>query len=466
MQIPRPLLRATITIKQIWQEQVRPLFNLRNDLDEPGTIEAIERSADFRGAGVWTLFFAILIASIGLNVNSTAVIIGAMLISPLMGPIVAAGFALGVNHFELLKRAIKNLLLATFVGISASTLYFLISPLGEAQAELLARTRPTIYDVLIAICGGATGIIAASRRERSLNAISGVAIATALMPPLCTAGYGIAKGNPSFVVGALYLYIINSIFICLATFVAVRTLQFRKHEFVDLRTERRVSLYMGLFAILVAVPSVYTAYYAVNEAVFRSKANRYLSEVFVFPQTKILERRLVHRTEGNLIDLTLIGNPLPDEEAEGLRGKLAAYGLAGTVLTLNAAGNESMRDVESRLRDSLKSELMERFYADDRNALKSKDDQIRLLENEVLKFRQAEQLVGDLGPEMQALAPKVEGLSLGRMPAWSKGKTGAPAMVSIVRWKGTPSKTDKSMVDRYVRARLKAEDCLVIHERI
>jgi len=195
------------------------LFSLKPETDHDGTIQQVRSDAEFRSGNIWALVFAILIASVGLNVNSTAVIIGAMLISPLMGPIMGAGFGLATNDFTLLRRSLRNLLLATTVALVTSTLYFWISPLADAQSELLARTRPTLYDVLIALFGGGAGVVAVSRKGYKGNVVPGVAIATALMPPLCTAGFGIAQGNVWFFLGALHLYLINALFICLSTLV-------------------------------------------------------------------------------------------------------------------------------------------------------------------------------------------------------------------------------------------------------
>ncbi|MBL7687114.1 MAG: TIGR00341 family protein, partial [Bdellovibrionaceae bacterium] len=213
MSLQTQLLRAIRSLSQI-----KALLNIKSGFDERGATTAIRDNVNLTSANAWSLIFAIFIASIGLNVNSVAVIIGAMLISPLMGPIVGAGLALGVNDFSLLRRSILNLAYAVGISVVTSTLYFLISPLSEIQSELLARTRPTFYDVLVAILGGAAGIVATSSKERG-NAIPGVAIATALMPPLCTAGFGIAKGEIGYLVGALYLFVINSIFICISTYV-------------------------------------------------------------------------------------------------------------------------------------------------------------------------------------------------------------------------------------------------------
>jgi uncharacterized hydrophobic protein (TIGR00271 family) len=454
------------TARRVWSDQIRPHFDLSADVDEAGSLEAIERSAQFQGAGVWTLIFAILIASIGLNVNSPAVIIGAMLISPLMGPIVAAGMALGINHFGLLKRALKNLFVATGVGVGASSLYFLLSPLGEAQAELLARTQPTIYDVLVALCGGATGIIALTRREKSLHAVSGVAIATALMPPLCTAGFGLANGYAAYVLGALYLYLINSIFICFSTFVVVRALRFQRYVFVDRATERRVGLYMYAFALLAAIPSLYTAYRTVGDAIFRSRATKYVAETFRFRETKVLEKRFERLPSKDLIEVTLIGKPLDADIIEQLRSRLPLYGLAGTTLTVDQAGSGTLKDIEERVSQSLKSDFLERFYKNNQQLLSDKDERIRTLETELVAYKRTEQLVADLGPELAALEEKIDGVSVGKLPMWTKATgSGQARPTVIVRWKRPGTASERALVDRFVRARLKENDCEVLHQR-
>jgi len=200
---------------------IRKLYNIFNlhegEANKEETLENIKQNISFSGPNLWILACAILIASVGLNMNSTAVVIGAMLISPLMGPLVASGFALGVFDFKLLKRALKNLFIATIVSLAVSTVYFYLSPFKTAQSELLSRTSPNIYDVLIAFFGGLAGVIAVTRKEKG-NPIPGVAIATALMPPLCTAGYGLASGEFRYFFGALFLYCINSVFICISTY--------------------------------------------------------------------------------------------------------------------------------------------------------------------------------------------------------------------------------------------------------
>lgn len=204
----------------LWQV-VKKYFNVMPDkASEDNVIAQITEGVDFHGATLWILILAIFIASLGLNVNSTAVIIGAMLISPLMGPIIGMGLAVGIADLNLFRKAINNYLITTILSVITATIYFSLSPITEAQSELLARTSPTLYDVLIALCGGAAGILAVATKGKN-NVIPGVAIATALMPPLCTAGYGLAMGNTSYFLGAFYLYFINTVFIAFTTCVQV-----------------------------------------------------------------------------------------------------------------------------------------------------------------------------------------------------------------------------------------------------
>ena len=246
-------------------------FDLRQEKeDEQETIESIRRGVDFKGTNLWVLIFATFIASLGLNTNSTAVIIGAMLISPLMGPIMGFGLGLGIADFELIKRSFRNLATAALFSVITSTLYFLLSPLSEAQSELLARTQPTVYDVLIAFFGGMAGIVASSTKNKG-NVIPGVAIATALMPPLCTAGFGLASGNLYYFFGAFYLFFINSVFICLATYLVVCLLKYPKKVFLDKQREKKVKRYVGLIVFFTIVPSLFLSYNLIRSSYFNDR---------------------------------------------------------------------------------------------------------------------------------------------------------------------------------------------------
>ena len=256
-------------------------FDLQADgADQREVEENICRGAEFRGMNLWVLIFATFVASLGLNVNSTAVIIGAMLISPLMGPIMGMGFSVGISDFDLLKRSLRNFGFMVLVSILTSTFYFFVSPLSGAQSELLARTVPTTYDVLIAFFGGLAGIVAQSRKDRTSTVVPGVAIATALMPPLCTAGYGLATWQLQYFIGAFYLFFINTVFIALATYVVVRFLKYRKKTFVDKTRERRVQRSMVAIMLVAVVPSVFVGYRIVKRSYFEASAGRYVQTVF------------------------------------------------------------------------------------------------------------------------------------------------------------------------------------------
>ncbi len=293
------------------------LFDLKDDTDEAATLTRIKSGVDFTGSNLWILVMAVFIASIGLNTNSTAVIIGAMLISPLMGPIMGIGLGLGINDLELIRRSLRNLVIAVLISLLASALYFYLTPLQEAQSELLARTHPTIYDVLIAIFGGISGIIASSRIEKG-NAIPGVAIATALMPPLCTAGYGIATGQWGFFFGAFYLFFINSLFICLSTFVLIRLMKFEKVHFVDPEREKRVGRSIALLAFFTILPSLYAAWEAVDQSLFENRARHYIAEVFHFENTQVLKSHLDYQRSQPKIELFLMGQTLTQAQTQKL----------------------------------------------------------------------------------------------------------------------------------------------------
>ncbi|MDX5320958.1 MAG: DUF389 domain-containing protein, partial [Bacteroidota bacterium] len=263
------------------------LFNLEAYKSrEEEVVASIRSNVEFRGSNLWVLIFAIFIASIGLNVNSAAVIIGAMLISPLMGPIIGLGLGVGTYDFALIKKSATNLAVAAVISIATAAVYFLLTPIKFAHSELLARTTPTTWDVLIAFFGGLAGIIATSSKEKG-NVIPGVSIATALMPPLCTAGYGLATGQASFFFGAAYLFIINSVFICYATVLIVRYLNFKKFSFIDLRLEKRMKRSISLVILVTVIPSFYIAYNLVLKSIFENRVNSFIEQEFLFEATAV-----------------------------------------------------------------------------------------------------------------------------------------------------------------------------------
>lgn len=311
---------------------LRELFNLDEDkADEDEIVETITRETEFKGTNLWALIFAILIASIGLNVNSTAVIIGAMLISPLMGPLMAIGLGVGITDLHLLKKGMKNLAVAAIISIVTSALYFFITPLHEARSELLARTTPSLWDVLIAFFGGLAGIVAGTRKYRS-NVIPGVAIATALMPPLCTAGFGLATGNYMYFLNAIYLFFINSVFICTATLVVVRYLKFHRHRFADSGIQKRVMRIILVIVIITILPSTFLAFRIVDKSIFETNARQFVQGEFNFRQTQVVSRSFKYDPPNNFIDLLLLGENLSDSQIDTLKSKMRNYNLYKTRL--------------------------------------------------------------------------------------------------------------------------------------
>ena len=349
---------------------IRRMFNLRyGEENKQVVLKNIKNNISFFGSNMWILACAIIIASVGLNVNSTAVVIGAMLISPLMGPIVAAGFALGTFDFGLLRRAGKNLITATLIGLVVSFIYFFISPFKEAQSELLSRTAPNIYDVLIAFSGGLVGVIAATRVEKG-NPIPGVAIATALMPPLCTAGYGLATGNLNYFFGAMFLYTINCVFICLATYMVVKLLDYPSVVHVDAKAGRRVRNLIWLLVLALVLPGVYFAWEFYQQQAFSNKVATFIKKEFEDKGEVVVFKRTHYETTPKTIQLLVFGENYSKREQDSLNNLLFNYGLKNTHLHLlqdtsiaelrklrQSGENEATNDRDARLVTELSTQL-------------------------------------------------------------------------------------------------------------
>ena len=298
--------------KHYIRRTIRYYANIYEHIDTDDAVQRIKSSIWFRGPNVWILAFSIIIASVGLNVNSTAVIIGAMLISPLMGPIIGTGLAIGTNDLDLLKEAFKNLVVMVLISLGASTLFFLISPLDLINpTELEARTSPTIYDVLIAFFGGLAGILENSRKERGTT-IAGVAIATALMPPLCTAGYGLSCLNMHFFLGAMYLFIINGVFITLATYIMVKYLRFKTVTGIAPALAQRRSRLMSAIIAVVVIPSLISAVVMVKDNNFERSVESFVRENRLVSRSYIYDYR-IYKDHGRKVEIFLTGEPMSYE---------------------------------------------------------------------------------------------------------------------------------------------------------
>jgi uncharacterized hydrophobic protein (TIGR00271 family) len=393
--------RFWLNTKQILNER---LSLTEDKADDTLIDERIRGDIQMKGANLWILMFAIFVASIGLNVNSTAVIIGAMLISPLMGPIIGMGYGAGINDFVLIRHSFKNLAIATFIGLLTSTLYFLISPLDTAQSELLARTTPTVWDVLIGLFGGLAGIVAVTRKEKN-NVIPGVAIATALMPPLCTAGFGLATGHLSYFFGAFYLYTINFVFIAFSAFLIVRAFNISEKKYVDPDVAKRAQHYIVAVAIATILPSSYLAYQLVSKEVFKTKATSFVSDQLNFKNTNVAQIKIDTKTQ--VIKVFLIGDHVSTNELNNISARLASAGLEKARLKVYQNGERDAVDVTT-----LKAEIITDLYQNTKAELQDKEKKIAQLKEKIRLLSYDREYYTAIPNELQTLFPKVHNVIL------------------------------------------------------
>ncbi len=364
--------------------------------------ENIENGVSFRGTNLWVLIFAIFIASLGLNVNSPAVVIGAMLISPLMGPIMGLGLSMGINNLPLLRRSISNYLLAAGVGLATSTIFFILSPLSDAHSEILSRTSPNIYDVLIAFFGGFAGIVATASKHKG-NVIPGVAIATALMPPLCTAGFGLATLQISFFFGAFYLFLINTVFIALATFITIRFLKFPVHYSPEIGEKSKVRRLIWVVVIVTLLPSIYFGYDIVQQNKFSKNAEKFIEFEGVIPNDYLLKK--VVDPKNNSILLVYGGAKIDSLKINSLRAKLKNYELENTSLEIKqgfAYLNETYQ--ENKQAKQLNNVLFE------------KENELKFATYQLDSIKNSETLAAKILEEAQALYPSINQLSIRKEP--------------------------------------------------
>ena len=445
----------------------RDRLSLQGDQARPEeTSDYIRKGVEFEGSNVWILIFAIFIASVGLNVNSTAVVIGAMLISPLMGPIMGIGLGAGVFDFELIKKSAKNLGLMVFISVATSTIYFFLTPLSDAQSELLSRTTPTIWDVLIALFGGLAGIVAGSRKEKS-NAIPGVAIATALMPPLCTAGYGLATAQWSYFFGAFYLFTINSVFISFSTFIIVRFLNYPQKEFLDKVRATKVKRLIFAFVIVTTLPSLYIAFNLVKETVFEREAGVFVKENFIFENAQVISKSIQASGDDKRIEVALIGEPISQEVIANIEAKMQLDDrLKDAKLIIRQGanrGNDLDRATVELMNQSMRSGIIEDLYKRNEEVIQSKDEKIKTLENEVVKLRSRDLPVADISRELKAQHENVEEFTLMLNPIFSMDKQSVDTVTfAYVEFKKRPGKEEQLRLESWLKTRTHADSLKLV----
>ena len=437
--------------------KIKAHFTVMQDMeDEKEIVAQITSGVSFRGANLWVLIFAIFIASLGLNVNSTAVIIGAMLISPLMGPIIGMGLAIGINDFQLLRRAAKNFAIATVISILTATVYFLITPLGEAQSELLARTSPTIYDVLIATFGGAAGILALCTKGKG-NVIPGVAIATALMPPLCTAGFGLASGHLLYFLGAFYLFFIHTVFISLSTYLGVRLMRFHRKEFQTASAARKSRRAVMAIAILTIIPSLLMTVGIVRRSISDNNVNRFIKTELSQSGTQVISSDLDR--DNQILNIVAVGREINDSTIRVAQKNLVHYSLADIKLNI-IQGEKS----DSAMRLGKKLSQITTSREEEKQKMVEMSAKLSETSNSLEQYTRLEQLTPDVMAEMRNLFPQVNALSLSKVAQSRRDTTATMHFVAAIisldpKTRLTPA--DRQRIHDWLQTRVKADSLVV-----
>lgn len=408
----------------------------------------IHESIDFKSTNLWILIFAIFIASLGLNVNSTAVIIGAMLVSPLMGPIIGIGFGMAINDLSILKKSFFSYLFAAAVGLATSTIYFFLSPINEAHSEILARTSPNIYDVLIALFGGLAGILAISSKLKG-NVIPGVAIATALMPPLCTAGYGLATLQFPFFFGALYLFLINTVFIALATLVTTRFLKFPFKNSPKKDDDTKAKRIVGGIVLITTLPSLYFGYDMVQQNKFQKSATQFIEAEAIFPNDYLLKKNI--DTKNKTITLTYGGQIIEEKEISILKSKLSKYNLENTTLKIQQGF--------AYLKDNKGDEQTNQLTL----VLTGKEIQIKLLENKIDSLTSQSQLSQQIHKELKTQYTFIQSTILQTVINHTD-TTQQKIWVAIIHSKTKWEAKDKTKIEDWLKVRMNIDSINIYFE--
>ena len=434
----------------------RILVNMKDHVDVDLAALNIRKGIYFRGPNVFILACAIVIASVGLNLNSIPVIIGAMLISPVMGPILGFGLGLGTNDTALVKDALKNFIVMVLISILASTLFYLISPLQlEQQTELLARTNPTLYDVLIALFGGFAGILETSRKEKGGTVLPGVAIATALMPPLCTVGYGIAHLELKFILGAFYLFLINSVFISLATVVTVKYLHFPMVAGDEAR-RRHSARWSAVTLVILIVPSVLSAIQMIQDNNFARNAellvkeNKNLGKSYIYDYKTNLDNR------PHTLDLYLAGEKMEPDARERIYLSAEEAGITRSQIVIHedaAFQNELMTE----------SELIRSIIDGHNRQVEELEGKITELSGEVQQYQNRELPVALLTRELAAQYDGVRQVTLTRGSRTdAESGESREVIVAILNCAKPPKEAERLRIQNWLKVRLGVEEVEVL----
>ena len=432
--------------------KVLKYISLESEVDDFDKIhESIEKDIIFKGTNLWILMFAIIVASVGLNMNSTAVIIGAMLISPLMGPINGMGYSIATYNYVLFKKAVRNFSFAVIASLVASTAYFTISPISTAHSELLARTSPTIYDVIIALFGGLAGIVAISSKQKG-NVIPGVAIATALMPPLCTAGYGLATLQMEYFLGALYLFTINTVFIAISSVIISQILKFPIRTIVDKAQKKNVNRLISFIIVLVLIPSIYFGYNLVQKERFIKNATKFVKNISLMEGNYLLKHEITPANRSIL--LVYAGTTLSDAQKEEIIEKAGYFALPD--VKINIQQGLSFDNINGK---SNESDLQKAEYYQLNILLQEKQKQIDSLNQRNYLGRQVLN-------EINAIFPQIIKCSYSDSYEFQDTSSNFKKMEIVVFTMKDKkvSQNDKRKIEHWLKARLKSDRIKVYYE--
>jgi uncharacterized hydrophobic protein (TIGR00271 family) len=415
----------------VWN-YIHHFFHIKDDIDIKGTLIEIKKGLDFGGARAWILMAAIFMASVGLNMGhmAIAVIIGAMLVAPLMAPILGTGVSLGTNDWKMLKKSTISLTQAVVISLIGSMIWFIISPINSPSDALTARTIPTIFDVVIAIMGGIACIVSFSLKDKSLagTVIPGVAVGTSLMPPLATAGYGIAHWDAVFFYGGFYLFLINAIFIALPAYVFVRMMKFPKVTLENEAKERKHKKYLIISLAVILIPSIWVFFGVVKDSVFNADVDDFVDNVVQYDGANMIDYK--SDRESNTLEVYMLGEIVPDDVQEAWRQQLDDHGLEGTKLTISQAKNMTGEIAE----DHLSSEFIEDLYKEKDIQLHDKDEKIKFLESQLSGFNKTSVPLLEIEKEIQINYNKVQKLSYNESMELNFNGTVDTIPTFIVKW--------------------------------
>lgn len=441
-----------------FKDYIKGIVTLNDHIDTANAAQLIRSNIDIKGPNAYILAFAIVIASVGLNINSIPVIIGAMLVSPLMGPIIGIGYGIGINDIPFLKKAFRNLVVMVVISILASSLFFLISPLElENPTELLARTNPTIYDVLIALFGGLAGIVEISRKDKG-TVLSGVAIATALMPPLCTAGFGIASGNFMYFLGALYLFFINSIFIATASFIVVKYLHFPATTFTDPAKKKRVSRLVWAIVIIVILPSIYSAIVMIRENNFDQTAKAFMRKNNEMAKSYIYDHNIDHRSKPYKLELFIAGEALSENEITNLYKSAKDFGLSEDQLIITQKATVDQAGMGEKI-------AIQSIYERSDREIRQREETIQKMEKQLMEYESRQLPYEQITKELLAQRPNISDISITRGSSINPESMKQEEVIFVILKSTSPiSQEDMKTLTGWLSVRLNFKNIKLIQE--